>query len=250
MISKLLYTISVLIFPLFLFAQYTSVLLDNYQEPPGTRWKQYNTGLAKIIYPAQIETDAKQLVQTLYGIYPYICRTSSTIPKQRIILRTGLAESNGFATLVPRKIEFFNVPPQTNFAGSCRWYNLLALHELRHSAQFAELNHGFNALAYFLAGNEGLSVMLNMATPNWFYEGDAVHTETVLSLAGRGREPRFDAEIRSMLLSNKKIRYNKWIFGSYKDWIPYDAAYSFGYQFVSYFNRTYGQQVWNKILRK
>lgn len=248
--KKGLFIIVLLIQPMISLAQYTSALLDNYQEPPGTRWKQFNTGLARVIYPDQVEEDAKDLVNTIYGIYPFICRTSSTMPKQRIILRTGLAESNGFATLVPRKIEFFNVPPQANFGGACRWYNLLALHELRHSAQFAELNRGFNAIAYYLAGNEGLSVMLNIATPNWFFEGDAVHTETVLSLAGRGREPRFDAEMRSLLLSGKKIRYNKWIFGSYKDWIPYDADYSFGYQFVSYFNRNYGQEVWRKILRK
>jgi hypothetical protein len=42
---------------------------------------------------------------------------------------------------------------------------------------------------YYLAGDDGLSLAINAAVPDWFYEGDAVYNETVHSKQGRGRIP-------------------------------------------------------------
>ena len=82
--------------------------------------------------------------------------------------------------------------------------------------------------------------------PYWFFEGDAVAIETSLSEGGRGRIPQFDMPIRTMLLTNKKISYDKAKFGSYKTFVP--GYYNLGYQLVSQARVMYGEDVWNKTL--
>jgi hypothetical protein len=51
---------------------------------------------------------------------------------------------------------------------------------------------------YYLAGDDGLSLAINAAVPDWFYEGDAVYNETVHSKQGRGRIPFFTNQYKSL----------------------------------------------------
>ena len=63
--------------------------------------------------------------------------------------------------------------------------------------------------------------------PPWFFEGDAVFTETLLSNAGRGRMPYFEGQYRALLLTGNSLNYEKNSAGSYKKLIP--NIYNMGY---------------------
>jgi hypothetical protein len=51
---------------------------------------------------------------------------------------------------------------------------------------------------YYLAGDDGLSLAINAAVPDWFYEGDAVYNETVHS-TGQGTNSFFYKSIQIAL---------------------------------------------------
>jgi hypothetical protein len=52
---------------------------------------------------------------------------------------------------------------------------------------------------------DGYALASNAAVPDWFFEGDAVYQETVLSEQGRGRLPQFLNAYPSLWLSGKDI---------------------------------------------
>ena len=58
--------------------------------------------------------------------------------------------------------------------------------------------------------------MLSRSTaPNWYWEGDAVYTETTKSNFGRGRIPRFVLTTQMNILSKNKIKYERQTLGSF-----------------------------------
>lgn len=238
---------SILIFFLFLaFPLYAQ--LGNYQNPPGIAWMVIDTPHFEIIFPQEIERDAQRVANILEHIFVHVSMTLRHEPKKvSVILQTQTTVSNGFTTFLPRHIEFFNVPMQESLMGPIDWYSLLAVHELRHLVQFGKTNQGFMKALYYIFGSvsQALSFLL---IPQWFWEGDAVCTETALTNSGRGRQPSFDVEFRALLLSGKRYPYYKAMFGSYKDWDPLSSPYLLGYYLVSYVRRKYAADVWSNVL--
>jgi hypothetical protein len=202
------------------------------QDAPGVEWKRIQTAHFTIIYPQEIEKDAMRVADTIEKIYPFarssigtgsLIRTNTTL-----ILHTQFAESNGFATPLQRRMEWFNTPPQVSFGGAVDWYQMLGIHEYRHICQFDSLNTGLVFGLYCLLGELGHAA--GMATvPEWYFEGDAVMAETLFSNEGRGRTPAFNAEFRMQLLSGKRFAYHKAMLGSYKDHDPLSSPYLLGY---------------------
>ena len=84
--------------------------------------------------------------------------------------------------------------------------------------------------------------------PWWFIEGDAVGTETALTSSGRGRIPEFDVELRALLLSGKRYKYFKAMFGSHRDWDPLSSPYLMGYYLTTHVKRKYGPDVWADMM--
>jgi hypothetical protein len=225
-------------------------LITGDQNPFKVKWYQIKTPQFTIIFPKEIERDAQRVANTLNHVYPFVSETSSKIKPLNVVLQSNLAESNGFATLVPRRMEFYNTPPQNSFAGTVDWYSLLSVHELRHITQFSRCNRGFTKFINILFGNYYSMPLMMVAMPGWFFEGDAVVTETALTNSGRGRLPQFNVEMRSLLFAGKRYSYEKVFFGSYKNWYPLDAPYSMGYQYMSFLRRTYGMEAVNKMVKK
>jgi hypothetical protein len=215
------------------------LLLSTNQDDPSVQWKQVNTPRFRIIYPAGIDSDAMQITNKLEYIYPFVTKTSRPTGHLDIILRTRLSSTNGYATLVPRKVEFFNLPSQGTWTGINDWYSLLSIHEFRHVTQFSRLDTGFARFLHILYGRVGQQAGIVLTTPSWYFEGDAVVTETALSGGGRGRQPQFTVEQKALLLSGKKYSYQKVLLGSYKDWYPLDKNYSYGYLLLSNFRNKY-----------
>lgn len=86
----------------------------------------------------------------------------------------------------------FLTPQLNNFQeGSISWADQIAVHEYRHVQQFNNFNNGLSKTMKVLFGEEGYALAINASIPDWFYEGDAVYNETVLTKQGRGGYPFF-----------------------------------------------------------
>ncbi len=226
--------LTALALPTFLFAQESTV---NENNPPSVKWYQINTPHFRVLYPHGFETQAQRMANTLEHIREPESKTMGATPRKiSVILQNQSSVSNGFVSITPRRSEFYAMPSQNyNFLGNNDWLNLLATHEYRHMAQFQHATRGFNRLAYYVFGANVLAGMSYMAAPQWFWEGDAVATETAFTPSGRGRMPNFEMLFRTNLLEGRIFNYHKQYLRSYKHNIP--DHYVLGYQMVSYLRK-------------
>ncbi|MDJ1499113.1 hypothetical protein [Xanthocytophaga agilis] len=233
-------------FLLSLHAQTFSILEQN---PTSIRWNQLQTPRFRIIYPRGLDSIAQYTANLLQTNYASVSHTLGKQPRKlSVVLQNQTTISNGFVTMFPRHSEFFTTPPQDpTLAGTNNWLGLLSVHEFRHVVQYDKMLTGFTKGAYWIFGNNALGV-ISLTVPNWFWEGDAVSTETALTSGGRGRIPRFDLEFRTRLLTGSEFSYSKATCRSYKDYIP--NHYVSGYFLSSYLRRHYEGDAWGKILTR
>jgi hypothetical protein len=227
--------------------------------PPSIKWKQINTDTVKIIFPSGMDSQA----QRVSSIVHYLAEHSSTnssyaglrsfalgsqLHKINIVLQNQTTIANGYVGLGPFRSEFFLTPVLDNFnEGSIPWSDQLAVHEYRHVMQFNNFRNGLSKLMYHLFGDDGLSLAINAAIPDWFYEGDAVYNETVVTNQGRGRLPLFMNAYPSLWQSGKKYSWMKLRNGSLKDYVP--NHYYLGYMLVNYGRDKYGADFWTKVTK-
>lgn len=224
-------------------------LIAQSQFPPNTKWKEINTDHFRVIYPQLMENYAKETALIMDSVYLFDTKIYKENPKKiDLVLYNNSTVSNAFAQLAPRKMQWYLVPPNSPTLTLEPWNQILAIHEFRHVTQFSKLNKGFTRFASFFLGQYAQSALINWSVPGWFFEGDAVYSETIFSNSGRGRLPAFSLPVRTILLTNQKFSYEKALFNSYKTYYP--NHYYLGYYMVSHINRTYGQDTWNYILRR
>lgn len=215
---------------------------------PSLSWYQINTPHFRILYPEGFETQAQRMAGTMEWLYPKEIQSLTSKPrKTSIIMQSRAAQSNAFVSILPRRAEFFTMPAQNyNFVGNNDWLDLIATHELRHIVQYAHANQGVSRVIYYLGGNYGLSAVAALAVPQWFWEGDAVATETGLTTTGRGKIPNFGLVFRTNLLEGRAFNYHKQYLRSYKHFIP--DEYALGYHMVSYLRRKADDPlIWDRI---
>ncbi|MDH4091506.1 MAG: hypothetical protein OEV24_13650 [Cyclobacteriaceae bacterium] len=225
---------------------YGQTVLDG--NPTRLRWRQVRTENFKVLFPTGFDQQAQRVANTLEHIRTAEARTLGSVPRKiTVILQNQSAVSNGFVSILPRRSEFYTMPPQDyNFLGTNDWLDLLASHEYRHVVQYQHATRGFNKLFYYLFGSSTLAGMSQAAAPQWFWEGDAVAVETAFTHSGRGRIPNFGLVFRTNLLSGRTFNYHKQYLRSYKNNIP--NHYVLGYYMVSYLRRkTNDPEIWGKI---
>ena len=127
-------------------------VLEN--NPPSVKWYRVNTPHFKVLYPKGFEDQAQRLANTLEHIRSAEGKSIGAKPRRfPVILQNQSAVSNGFVSIVPKRSEFYTMPPQDyNFVGTNDWLDQLATHEYRHMAQFERSNTGFNRVLYYLFG--------------------------------------------------------------------------------------------------
>jgi hypothetical protein len=211
------------------------------QNPLSVSWRQINAGGFKIIYAKELEAEAQRMANTMTHIFlSEVASLGVAGTHLPIILQNRGVVANGFVQLGPKKSEFFSTPPQQ--FDSQDWLNNLAVHELRHVAQYDKLTSGrtrpFPELVYF--------AWMGASIPIWFFEGDAVSMETSLTLSGRGRQPSWIMPYRANLLSGKSYSYSKANFASEKDVTP--GYYQLGYLLASNIRRQYGKSIFDSVL--
>ncbi|MFV0605006.1 MAG: hypothetical protein ACK5NK_04100 [Niabella sp.] len=217
--------------------------------PFSIRWRQINTDTTRIIFPKGLDSTAMRIAGVVHRTAaknPF--SLGNKIKKIDIVLQNQTIYPNGYVSLGPYRSEFYLTPPSDNFdMGALPWQDQLALHEYRHVQQFNNFNNGVSKLMHNLFGGEGYALAINAAIPNWFFEGDAVFAETILSKQGRGRLPSFLKAYPALWEAGKKYSWMKLRNGSYKDYIP--NHYELGYLLVNYGYEKYGTDFWKNVTR-
>ena len=211
------------------------------QAPLSVKWRQINHNGFQIIYPFEMEREAQRLANTLAYIAPLegasLRVRNTSLP---IVLQNRGVVANGYVALAPKRSEFNTTPPQQ--FDSQDWLNNLAVHELRHALQYDKLTNEkarpFPEEAYF--------AWMGVSIPLWFFEGDAVVTETALTSAGRGRQPSWIMPYRTLLLEGQKISYSRANFGSQRS--VETGYYQLGYLLASQIRKEHGQFIFDSLL--
>ena len=215
--------------------------------PSTIHWKQINSPAARVIFPAGIDSQANRIhnviamldTATLYSI-------GNKKRKWNVVLLNQTTQSNAYVRLAPVLSEFYMMPEQNSFSnGSLRWDDNLVIHEDRHMQQFSNFNNGLTKVFSFLLGQEGQLLANGITVPDYFFEGDAVWQETLVSKQGRGRMPSFYNSWKSLQLSKKNYSWMKIRSGSLRDFTP--DHYETGYQLVAYGYEKYGEDFWRKV---
>jgi len=163
-----------------------------------------------------------------------------------IVLQNQTTVANAYVGLAPFRSEFYLTPEQNSFeVGSLPWPQQLAIHEFRHVQQYNNFNVGFSRFLRILFGEGGQALGNDLAIPDWFFEGDAVFNETLVSEQGRGRLPYFFNGYRALWAAGKDYSWMKLRNGSYLDYTP--DWYPTGYMLVSYGREKFGDDFWRKV---
>jgi hypothetical protein len=215
--------------------------------PPSLKWHQLNTDTARIIFPMGLDTAAEQVAAIVHRL------ARTTLPtighsqrKINIVLQNQTTIPNGYVGLAPFRSEFQLTPEQNSFdLGSLPWQKMLAIHEYRHVQQYNNYRVGLSGFFYYLFGEGGQAFANSLSVPNWFWEGDAVYQETLVSDQGRGRLPFFFNTYRSLWAGEKQYSWMKLRNGSLVDYIP--TWYPLGYMLVAYGRERYGDEFWRQV---
>lgn len=209
--------------PQFLSAQ----ILEFEQNPPSIRWRQVQTTQFHLIFPEAMENKAMEMSTQLDSLMKVVNADLLRTPSARqtpLILQNQSVLSNGFVQLAPRRTELVSTPPAQG--SNQDWIHQLTIHELRHIGQFDRLVGRMGAPF----GEQLGLAMFGVHLPVWFYEGDAVRVESLLTPGGRGRTPSWIMPYRAQLLSGDRYSYQKDFLGSYQDLTP--GVYEMGYLLV------------------
>ena len=235
-----------LLLPLFLLPSLCSA--QNFGgNPSSIKWMQVNTPGSRVIFPKGLDSQANRKsnvirlldTTTLYSI-------GDKKRKWNVVLQNQTTFSNAYVRLAPVISELQLTPGQNNFSyGSLRADDNLIIHEDRHMQQFSNFNHGFTKVFSFLFGQEGQLLANGIAIPDYFFEGDAVWQETLVSAQGRGRMPYFFNGLKSLWLGNRNYNWMKLRSGSLRHYVP--DHYEVGYPLVAYGYDKYGEGFWRKV---
>ena len=218
--------------------------------PPRVHWQQINTPQLRVIFPEGTEFQAQRVVNTINFLEENRRETiGNRKMKLDLILNNFGVMSNGYVTLAPFRSEFFTTPFQnSSYLGSLDWIDLLSIHEYRHALQYMNMRKGWFGIANALFGNYTFGGLMNLLVPDWYFEGDAVATETLLTRQGRGRLPSFHKGLKAIALEDKRFSYEKARNGSFNDLIP--DHYELGYLMTAYGRETYGNDLWMNVIHR
>jgi hypothetical protein len=216
--------------------------------PSTVKWKYIKNDKIKVIFPDSTLEQAKRIAD----IITYINKEKHVSVgdkscKLDLLLNTNNVEANGYVALAPFRSEFYATGMQNQqFLGTMNWLDNLSIHEYRHALQYSNTRHGLTNFAYYIGGESAWSFINMIAIPSWYWEGDAVHSETLLSENGRGRLPSFFEKQRALFVNDRNYNYMQMRNGSYKNLIP--DHYTLGYNMINYGRNQYDEKIWARVL--
>ncbi len=194
-----------------------------------------------------LQADGERVENITQNLQKHYSNTiGNNIRKVSIVLHNNATLSNAYVGLGPYRSEFYLMPPQNAFEiGAQNWLDNLSIHEFRHVQQYSNFRKGLSKTLSILFGENGQALANAASIPDWFFEGDAVYNETMLSQQGRGRLPAFFNGYRSLYFAGSNYSYMKLRNGSFKDYTP--DHYQLGYLMVAYGREKYGMDFWRKV---
>ena len=139
--------------------------------PTSTQWQQRNYATNRIIFPKGLDSIASEveaLVQSTNVYHQW--SLGKRMRKINIVLQNRTVLANGYVGMGPFRSEFYLTPSSDNFElGTMSWTKQLALHEYRHVQQNNNFENGASAIIRKLLGEEGYSLAINTAIPDWFF---------------------------------------------------------------------------------
>jgi hypothetical protein len=215
------------------------------QDPGSLKWQQIITQRFRVIFPETYGIEGVRFAKELDESYAKI---KNVFPDKKfripVIIHSYTTESNGYVAWAPKRMEVYPTPDQNSIPLGTR--TQLTIHELTHVLQLVSLNQGFSKAMSVILGEQFAGVT-SIMLPLWYFEGNAVFSESFLTESGRGRAPSFLKEFKAIALeSNKLYKYDRIVNDSYKKYIP--DHYQSGYQMVTYAMAKQGMQIWNKTL--
>ncbi|MES2809240.1 MAG: hypothetical protein V4619_11470, partial [Bacteroidota bacterium] len=215
--------------------------------PPSVKWNQINTPAARVIFSTGLDSTAQRIANIIAHMNSLTAATIGNKQKKvNILLQHQTVISNAYVGLAPFRSEFYLTPDQNSFElGTLSWPDQLAIHEYRHVQQYNNFNVGLSKTLGFLFGEAGQALGNDAAVPNWFFEGDAVYNETLVSRQGRGRLPYFFNGYRALWAAGKDYSWMKLRNGSLKDYVP--NHYPLGYMMIAYGREKYGDLFWKNV---
>lgn len=225
------------VFPLY--AQFSPTQSLN-QFLPGESFKLIEGENFTIIYPKDFNQEAQYILEILEKNEAELKKTyDKSFPKINIVLNHQAAIGNGFVALAPYRSYFYLFPTADYSLSGSEWLELLSIHEARHVVQFGALRRSVYRLAYFIGGEQAMSGFIFFSIPNWYFEGDAILYETILTSGGRPRNPRFGRQTRALLLAGFKPTYSQFYLRSYD--YHYPDHYELGYLLMRHLKVKYGE---------
>jgi hypothetical protein len=190
--------------------------------PPYTKWQQVNTDTLRVIFTKGMDSVAKHIAGVANVLNRETLHTLGNKQKKvNILLQNSTTISNGYVSLGPFRSEFELLPLQNSFdLGSLPWPDNLVIHEWRHVQQYSNFNYGLSKAFFIVFGQEGQALANALSVPDWFFEGDAVFQETLVSDQGRGRLAGFFNAYRSLWEAHRNYSFMKLRNGSYRDFVP------------------------------
>ncbi|NMC41488.1 MAG: hypothetical protein GYA43_10035, partial [Bacteroidales bacterium] len=239
---KLLSVLSVFVFSAVSLTSYGQYY-DTGEDPAGLKWLQVKTDRFRVIYPEKYGTQGIELTKALEeaasdmeNLFPV---KKSRIP---VIVHNYTTQSNGYVAWAPKRMEIYPTPEQNGIPLDAN--RQLALHELTHVYQMQSLNRGLTKILSVPLGQQFPGVVAALL-PQWYMEGEAVFSESILSQSGRGRTPSFQKSLKAISVEKGKMyRYDKIVNGSFRHFVP--DHYQSGYQMVAWSNAAYNPRTWNK----
>ena len=215
------------------------------QDPASLKWLQIKTERFRIIYPETYGNEGIRFAKALDDSY---IKLNKIFPEKKfripVIIHNYSTESNGYVAWAPKRMEIYPTPDPNSIPLDTR--TQLAIHELTHVFQLVSLNQGFSKAMSFILG-EQFAGITSVMMPLWYFEGNAVFAESVLTESGRGRSPSFLKEFKAITLENDKLyKYDRIVNDSFKRYIP--NHYQSGYQMFTYALAKEGPQFWNKTI--
>lgn len=215
--------------------------------PASIRWQQISTDTVRVIFPKGFDEKAQRVSNIIHELQRKYSHTIGDASRKiNIVLHTQSLLSNAYVGLAPFRSEFYLTPPQNVFElGAVNWADNLAIHEFRHVQQFSNFNKGLSKVASVLFGEDGQALANAAAIPDWFFEGDAVFSETQLTQQGRGAMPLFMSSYQTLFNAKRLYSYLKMRNGSLRQYVP--NHYALGYLLVAYGRKKFGENIWRNV---
>lgn len=217
--------------------------------PASVRWSQIKSDNFRVVFPSPYSEEAFRTLfylENAHGLMKNIYRQPVRSRRSNVVVHSYSTQSNGYVSLAPNRMELYPMPGQNSTPED----QLLSLtyHETVHIMQTRAMNTGFTRFMSLLTG-EAFSGLTAALLPLWFYEGEAVLYESILTPGGRGNNPSFNKELKALYLQKPGgYSYNKILLGSYRDYTP--DHYRYGFRMAEYARARYGEDILRKAIRK